>query len=236
MVSIAIVDDDRQDAQALKEVIARYFAENKAGEYSVSEYGDGEELLEHYSPALDLIFLDIDMNRINGMSAAKKLRAMGSRTAIVFVTRMAHYAIRGYDVEALDFIVKPVDYYSFALKFKKALRYVENNRDNGISLRQEDTVVWLNESEILYVEVLNHFLIYHTARGDYKIWGALKTAEEALPRENFVACNRCYLVNLRYVRKVEKNIAEVGEDKLVISRYKRKEFLEALAEFWGRRG
>lgn len=237
MYTIAIVDDDKQDIEALEKVINRYFKENpEGGGSSLSAFADGSEFLKDYSPQFDLVFLDIDMKSVNGMETARRIRAAGDKTAIIFVTRMARYAIRGYDVQAIDFIVKPVDYYSFSLKFKKALDYVDSNREKRISLRQEDSLVWLNVGDVVYVEVLNHYLIWHTTRGTYKIWSTLKQAEEQLRGEAFALCNRCYLVNLRFVHAIDKNLADVGSEKLVISRYKRKEFIERLAAFWGSRG
>lgn len=116
MVSIAIVDDDTEDILTLERHIARYFAE-KGGEYGIASFYDGSELMRDYAPKYDIVFLDIDMEKLNGMAAAKRIRDTDEHTAIVFVTRMAKYAIKGYEVSALDFIVKPVEYGSFALKF-----------------------------------------------------------------------------------------------------------------------
>lgn len=235
MYSIALVDDDKEDRETLKAYIARYFNEN-GGEYAVAEFADGSELLTNYAPKYDIVFLDIDMEKLNGMAAAKKMRATDESTAIIFVTRMAKYAIKGYEVSALDFIVKPVEYYSFALKIKRALDYCDANRKNYVHLKVSGNEVFINEADITYVETLGHYLIYHTKKGEHKILGTLKSAEEALSPGNFALCNRCYLVNLRYVVSIAGNILSLGDEELVISRYKRKSFIEALAGYWGNRG
>lgn len=235
MVSIAIVDDDKEDIRTLERHISQYFAE-KGGEYGIASFYDGSELMRDYAPKYDIVFLDIDMEKLNGMAAAKRIRDTDERTAIIFVTRMAKYAIKGYEVSALDFIVKPVEYNSFALKFKRALDYVERNQKKFIEIKLDGSAAYIDMSEIRYVEILNHYLIYHTERGDFKVLGALKSVAEQLPADSFCMCNRCFLVNLRYVRGIGKNTATVGDDELVISRYKRKEFVEALTRFWGSRG
>ena len=235
MYSIAIVDDDGNDISLLKSAIERYFKEN-GGDYRIAEFHDGSELMADYAPRYDIVFLDIDMKQLNGMAAAKRIRRTDDGTAIIFVTRMAKYAIKGYEVSALDFIVKPVDYFSFALKMKRALAYVETNRKKPVMLKMGADAEYVYETEIKYVETLSHYLIYHTVRGDFKLLGSLKSATEQLSPETFILCNRCYLVNMRYVTEVKDNIVFIGDEQLIISRYRRKEFMEALAKFWGSRG
>ena len=235
MYSIAIVDDDNKDIRALRIMLERYFRENE-GEYCIAEFHDGSELMSDYSPKYDIVFLDIDMKELNGMAVAKRIRMTDESTAIIFVTRMAKYAIKGYEVSALDFIVKPLDYYSFALKIKRALNYVAANRKKLIELKVGSDIQYVDENDIKYVETLSHYLIYHTVKGDFKLLGSLKSAAEQLSAESFVLCNRCYLVNLRYVSEVSDNAVRVDSDMLIISRYRRKEFMKALAKFWGNRG
>ena len=235
MYSIAIVDDDGNDISLLKSAIERYFKEN-GGDYRIAEFHDGSELMADYAPRYDIVFLDIDMKQLNGMAAAKRIRRTDNGTAIIFVTRMAKYAIKGYEVSALDFIVKPVDYFSFALKMKRALAYVETNRKKPVMLKMGADAEYVYETEIKFVETLSHYLIYHTVRGDFKLLGSLKSATEQLSPETFILCNRCYLVNMRYVTEVKDNIVFIGDEQLIISRYRRKEFMEALAKFWGSRG
>lgn len=235
MYSIAIVDDDNKDIRALRIMLERYFKEN-GGEYGIAEFHDGSELMSDYSPKYDIVFLDIDMKELNGMAAAKRIRMTDESTAIIFVTRMAKYAIKGYEVSALDFIVKPLDYYSFALKIKRALNYVAANRKKLIELKVGSDIQYVDENDIKYVETLSHYLIYHTVKGDFKLLGSLKSAAEQLSAESFVLCNRCYLVNMRYVAEISENAVRVGDDMLIISRYRRKEFMKALAKFWGSRG
>ncbi len=235
MFSIAIVDDDSNDIRALKEMLERYFKES-GEDYCLAEFHDGSQLMLDYSPKYDIVFLDIDMKELNGMAAAKRIRMTDESTAIIFVTRMAKYAIKGYEVSALDFIVKPLDYYSFALKIKRALNYVAANRKKLIELKVGPDIQYVDENDIKYVETLSHYLIYHTVKGDFKLLGSLKSAAEQLSAESFVLCNRCYLVNLRYVSEVSDNAVRVDSDMLIISRYRRKEFIQALAKFWGNRG
>ena len=234
MYTIAIVDDEQPEIDNLCVQLKRYFDEN-GGEYTVSVFHDGAELLKDYSPVYDVIFLDIQMNQVNGMRTAQKIRKSDERTVIIFVTRMAKHAVSGYDIGVNNFIVKPVTYATFSYKMKKAITQVEHNRDKFIRLEQKGSFIALQESEILYVEILQHYIYYHTKNGSYKIWGTLKQAKETLSANQFKECNRCYLVNLRHVTGVDQNEVIVGGTRLVMSRNKKKEFLEAIAAFWGER-
>ena len=233
--AIAMVDDEKEQTEITSEYIRRYFEEN-GGEYTLSVFYDGADFIKDYSPIYDIVFLDIEMNRRNGYDTAKIIRKTDESTAIVFVTRLARYALKGYEVSALDFIVKPMKYPSFAQKMKRFLAYVDGNRKKIVSVNGENGAVYFDENEISYVEVVSHYLIYHTVRGDFREWGTLKDLSKRLSEDKFKMCNRCYIVNLRYVRGIKDNIVTVGDNELIISRYKRKDFIEAVASFWGERG
>ena len=154
---------------------------------------------------------------------------------MIFVTNMAQYAVKGYEVSALDFIVKPIDYYGFALKMKKAVRYCNSVRKNPIVIKCDAGMISLTERQIYYIEVLEHNVIYHTDKGDFSMFGSLKTEAERLGSD-FVFCNRCYIINLRHVEAVTDNIVTIHGKELVISRYKKKDFMEALVAYWSKRG
>lgn len=232
--SFAVVDDEKEQTDAVCEMLKRYFKETK-GEYSVSVFHDGAELLTDYKPLYDVIFLDIEMEQINGMKTAKRIRKTDERTAIVFITRLARLAIGGYEVSALDFIVKPVEYDAFSYKMKKILSHVDKSKAVFFSIKQDDRIDFLNEDDITYIEVIDHSVVYHTVKGDYREWGTLKNAERQLTEGKFAYCNRCYIVNLRYVTKIEGDSVVVNGVPLIISRYKKKDFTEALLSFWGER-
>ncbi len=238
MLTIAVVDDEREHIERFKQLVARFFTEfSRYGtEYNIIEFSSGEQLLENYAPRYDVIFLDIDMGGISGMKAAKLIRKVDENTAIIFVTRMARYAVEGYSVAALDFIVKPLDYPSFTIKMKRALSRIQKNKAQKIQLNIDGEIHFIDVRDILYVEVLNHFVIWHTKKGDFRIWGSLKDATDQIDDPNFCMCNRCYLVNLRHVKGLDKNTVRVGDEDLVISRYRRKEFVETLAQFYGNGG
>lgn len=238
MLTIAVVDDEHEHIEQFKRLVARFFKEfpQYGNEYNIIEFSSGEQLLEKYVLRYDLIFLDIDMGGIDGMQVAKQIRKMDETTAIIFITRMARYAVEGYSVSALDFIVKPLDYPSFTIKMKRAISHIATNKSQRIQLNIDGQMHILDVRDIVYVEVLHHYVIWHTKTEDFRVWGSLKDVTDQIKDPNFCMCNRCYLVNLRHVKRLDKNTVRVGEADLVISRYRRKEFVEALAQFYGNGG
>lgn len=231
-MQIAMVDDSREDVSRLKEYLDRYGLET--GTKNESWYfGDAESFLNSNTNLFDLVIMDIDMPGINGVDAARQLRKQGNRLVIMFVTNMPQYALAGYEVEAVDYVLKPLSYQDFALKMQKASRYVQRNRDAGITLQTPEGIVSVQASEILYVESSLHYLLYHTEKGTWKVRGSLSQAEKTLGQFRFARCNSGFLVNLRHVRAIEKEDVLVGNDRLKISRGKRMEFMNAFTRYLG---
>lgn len=232
MYRVAIVEDDRGFVEELKGYLVQY-AEEEGQKFEVCAFYDGAEILEGYEPKYDLILLDIEMPKVNGMDAAEKIREMDENVVLMFITSMAQYAIRGYSVGALDFVMKPITYYTFSMKIKRALKRVQKKELPSILLNLPDGVKKLELRQIYYLEVQNRQLHYHTDEGEFVMRGSLQSAESSLPSHIFAKCNHWYLVNLMHVTEVRKNTAMVGPFELEISRRNRTGFLNALAEYMG---
>ena len=235
MLGIAIVEDDREQAALLETHIKRYAAEHQLV-VSVSVFYDAVTFLEKYTQGYQMIFMDIKMPMLDGMDAARFLRERDQKVVLVFVTTMRQYAIQGYDVDAADFIVKPVNYPEFALKFTRLLGKVE--RPEAVSpdvfIKTENSFVRLAPSDIFYVEGKGHYCVYHTASGEYRRYQALKNAEASLSSRSFARCNNFLLVNLEHVSKIDGMSVFVEGEELQISHPKRKAFVEAFSQFMER--
>ena len=231
-IKIAVVDDEKESADTLVGFLGKYFS--AIGEkYETVVYTDGMDLVSAYKP-YDLIFMDIRMKGLNGMDAAHTVRGMDKEVAIVFVTNMKQLAIKGYDVGALDFIVKPIDYANFEMKMRRVMNELRRRKDVRIMVSQYNMGAVLSSSEIYYIEVLGHTVIYHSSRGEYKTRGSLSELEEKLRPVHFRSCHRCYLVNLAFVEEINENGVVVAGQSLPMSRLKKKEFYEDLANYLGR--
>ena len=232
MIQIAIVEDDAAARVRIRECLDYVAAENQIV-FDIHEYCSGFSFIGQYVPGFDIVFMDIEMPGMNGMDAARALRKMDSNVVLIFVTNMAQYAISGYEVDALDFVLKPVNKYSFALKVKRAIARTTKRTDDYVQIKTDGGFHRVRITAIKYLEIDGHYVIYHTTDGNFTEYGTLKDAERKVNRSHFVRCNRSFLVNLRHVKSVNKDSVYVDGDELIISRPQRKSFLAALSEFMG---
>ena len=230
MVSIAIVDDEASARKKLRECFV--FLESQVREsFQIDEYTDAAQFFMRFDSQYNIVFLDIEMPDMDGMTAARKLRELDKTVTVIFVTNSARYAVQGYEVDALDYIVKPVDQYAFLLKMKRALARVARRKDANIMLKTNDGFECLQISHIKCLEVQGHYVIYHTYYGDYPIYSTLAAEEKKLPASQFAKCNRNYVVNLRYVESVRDGACILAGQELDISRPQKKKFIQALQNY-----
>lgn len=229
---VAVVEDDKKSSALLASFIDRYAKENGAI-IQTETFENGVLFLEKYTPDFDVVFMDIEMPALNGMDTAKELRSIDEYVVLIFVTNMAQYAINGYEVGALDFVLKPVSYFSFSLKIKKALSYSLRQKDDGICLETIEGPVKLRTADIYYLETEKHYIIIHTSNGDYKMRASMTETEDLFKNKSFARCNTSYLVNLSYVSKIKKDTVFVGEEELPVSRARKTPFLNALTRYTG---
>lgn len=234
IMRIAMVEDVASEAELIGGYIDRFAKENGIT-VQVRHFPDAVKFLSSYNSDYDVVFMDIEMPQINGMEAARKLRKTDSQVILVFITNMVQFAINGYEVGAYDFIVKPVSYVNFCMKFKRVLTKYNINSKNGeeLVLPCKTGVRRVAVSSIKYVEVSGHHLLFHTFDAVVDVCGNLTKVEERLKNYNFVRCNSCYLVNLKYVTEVKGDFTTVGGEQLQISRRRRQNFIDELTLYLG---
>ena len=230
-VRVALVDDDPEFLQVMSGY-AKKAAKESGLACEVILFADGSQFVKNYSEQFDMIFLDVEMPNMDGLNAAKEIRRMDQTACLIFVTSMAKYAINGYEVNALDFMVKPVEYFTFYDKFQKALVYQRSRRERYVWLLDEDREsIRIPYSEIYYLEKDRNYIIYHTRNGEYKERGTMGEREEDFLRCGFAKCSSGCLVNLRYVQRIGKNTAWVNDIGIPVSRQYRKIFMNELMKY-----
>lgn len=233
MFRIAIVEDDKEQADRLQGFIERYCKENNL-EYQVTCFRDGEEILTNYKAVWDLILMDIEMPHIDGMKAAQRIREKDNHTILIFVTAMARYAIRGYEVNAFDFVLKPVQYAAFSLKLRKVTNMLRSRETKYILINSDGRMAKLAANDILYIEVTNHKLAIHTRDHVLHQNGNIKDMEKQLEDYSFFRCNSGYLVNLQHVQEIDPDSCLLSDGSMLpVSRARKKEFLRQFAEYIG---
>lgn len=237
MIRIGVVEDDTASIDRLLSHLDRFQREREE-RFHVGAFHDGVDVLEDYRPDWDVLLLDIEMPRVDGMTAARRIREVDPEVVIVFVTSSPHYAISGYEVGALSYLLKPVSYPAFAQELDRCLAQLRRRDRKHLFFSTSDGARHrVDVDDVLYVESIKHTAIIHTLGGDHTVVSTLRSLENELGGEGFFRCNSGYLVNLRHVTGVEGNDCRVrGGIRLQISRPRKKEFLQALAEYISARG
>lgn len=232
MINVAIVDDFNDDAVILTSAL-REIEDDFKVRFNTFIFNNGESFLMNYVESkFDLVFLDIELGNENGIEVAKKLRDLDKTIIIIFVTNMSKYATAGYEVDALDYIIKPVNKYALSLKMSRIISRLQKNQTNSIVIKSiNDEIIKVPVERIKYLEVDGHYIIYHTTDGEYKEYVTLKQAEKKINSSKFIRCNRGFLVNLSYVDSVKKDTCLIGKDALIVSRPQKNSFMKAFIEY-----
>ena len=229
MIKIGIVEDEQAAANLLRNYIDRYGEKNKL-EFSVTHLLDGLDLVEDYQGQYDILLLDIQMKHLDGMSAAEKIRKQDSDVVIIFITTTVQYAVQGYSVGALGYVLKPVPYTALEQLLDKAIQRVKAKKEHVyIRVSVDDQQIRLDCDQIEYMESQRNNVLIHTKNQVYTTAGPLKKYEELLGEHGFSKCHNAYLVNLGMVEAVKKEEVVLGSgDNLPISRARKKEFMAEL--------
>lgn len=231
MIRICIVEDELEQAELLKGYINKY-GNAKKQPFSITHLPDGIDLVDDYKSQFDIILLDIQMKHLDGMSAAEKIRKVDPDVIIIFITSTVQYAVQGYAVDALGYVLKPVPFTQFEQLFDKAITRVQAKQQRVyIKVSVDDKQIKLDCSAIYYIESQRNNVVIHAEEDDYVTAGPLKRFEEMLMPHGFSKCHNAYLINLSAVEAVQKEeVVLTSGTCLPISRAKKKEFMAALTE------
>lgn len=230
--NIAVVEDNNQSMETFKSYLERYSKETGI-DFNVFAFSDGDEITSDYDAKYDIIFLDIEMKRLDGMSAAQKIRNFDQDVIIIFITNMAQYAISGYHVGALSFLLKPLPYFAFSQELTKSIERLKKKLQKSILVPTENAIIKVSSQDIMFIESFGHDLLIYTFNNKYTVRGTLKRMEEEFQGLSFYRCNNGYYVNLAYVSGVKDDDVLVGSHKLKISRPRKKAFMESLTQYIG---
>ncbi|MBD5084858.1 MAG: response regulator transcription factor [Clostridiales bacterium] len=232
MLRVAIVEDDAATAQLLAGYLRRY-EEESGHKLEITSFGDGDEIAIGYKAGFDLILMDVEMPFMDGMTAAAEIRKQDPEVVIIFITNMAQYAIRGYAVDALDYVLKPVSYFAFSQRLERAIARMGKRAARYITIPVSGGAQKLDVSHIHYIESQGHKLLYHTTGGVFASAGAIGEVEERMEQYHFCRGNKGYLINLAHVDGIRDGCAVVQGELLPLSRARKNAFLEALANYVG---
>ena len=230
---VAIVDDLTEDSQRLADYLEQFQKEHDI-ELQTDVYNASFEFLEKYHGNYDVIFLDIEMPGSDGLEVAREIRTKDEAVGIIFVTGMAKYAVEGYTVHAIDFIVKPVGYYNFAVKLEKAIQFFEKRQTKEILINGKEGIYRISAAYVYYIEKDRDDLLFHTVQGDFQMRGSIKMMKEKLAGAPFSECTSGCLVNLECVNYIGKEELSLKDGtRLPLSRRLKKQFSQEYIEYMG---
>ncbi len=217
MYQIAIVEDEEIYAKMLEEFIHRY-ERDSSHQFKIRHYRDGSEIADNYRGGFDIILMDIQMKFMDGMTAAEMIRKRDPEVLIIFITNRSDYAVRGYEVDALDYVVKPVEYFAFSQKLDRAVARRGRSRDYHLMVHADGGLYKLSASQILFVESERHNVHFYTTTG------------KLTSRMNM---GKGYIINLDKIDSFSDGICRIGSYNVPVSRSKKKEFMNVLTDYMG---
>ena len=222
---IAVCDDEELFRIEFKSVLDKVLIN---AEYDIDTFSGGSSLYEAFlKNPFDLVFLDIEMPGIDGITLAKRLRAVSENVQIVFLTSHIEYALEGYEVNALRYLVKPVD----MNKLSEVLKYIQDKKNNSrqIMIKQEGEDIVIDISDIIYMESMDKNVRIVTSKNEYITRYNISDYEEELKSSGFFRIHRGYLISLSKVKKIVKNdVVMDGDISLPVSRSNIKALKDAL--------
>ena len=229
MHRVLIIEDNRKEAEALRRCIERYGQLN-AEQFDVTVMRSAVDYVAE-GGAWSIVFMDIDLPGINGMEAAELLRTYDPVTPIIFVTNLAQYAVRGYEVDALGFIVKPVSYNSFRIPMDKAMRAVRQ-RVPSLLIKTQDGIRLVPQTDVVWVEISGHYLSWHIAgeKDPLNERGSLAQAAEKLAGGSMVSISKSVMANATHIQAIVRDTLVMTDGaRLAISRSKKREVMAQIA-------
>lgn len=233
-MQIAIVENEDKDIQTYKDFLIHYQNDEKE-KIDFTIFRSGVDILSDYNEqkkGFDAIFMDIDMPFINGLTTSEKIREKDKDVILIFVTNLAHYAIQGYKVQAMDFLLKPLQYNDFKLELQKIKRNTKSNEKNSLWIPQKGATIKVLFKDIIYIDIFRHDIVLHTEDNEYKFRGTLSSVENDLNQGTFQRVNNYTIVNLAYVSKIKKESIELQDGSSIpFSRNRKKPFMDAFTMF-----
>lgn len=230
MIHIAVCDDETYTSDQIRSFVSGFFREKNI-ETMIRQFTGGEELLQYDGP-IDILFLDIQMNGINGMEAAAELRRRKFRGFIIFITVLEEMVFQAFGVHAYDYLVKPVEKRCFEKVMDRLLTSMQNAGEEHLLVQKghERSIVSLDD--IVYCEVIDRKIYLHLVSSDtIDYYERIETLEQKLDGR-FFRCHRSFLINLKHLKSFNHDTAYMENGtKVPVSRLRNRGFSDAVLQY-----
>lgn len=226
---IAICDDEQDQIEYISSAVSAWGRQNNCI-CDIDIFNSAEAFLFEYedNKTYDILLLDVEMRVITGIDLAKRIRKDNSRAEIIFITSHFEFIGEGYEVDALHYLVKPVSEEKLMQVLSKAAKKLAVEPPS-IVINCDGETVKLYESDILYAEAFNHYVVIRTKDKEYRIKESFSAFEQKLS-DDFYRTHRSYLVSLKHITKISRTSVNIGKAVLPLSRGKYDDINRAFIE------
>ena len=230
MIRIAICDDEKHMSDHIRSMVLNFFRK-KNREISLRMFSGGEELLS-YNGQIDILFLDIQMKDMDGMETARKLRADQFRGFLVFITVLKEMVFQSFEVQAYDYLVKPVGDKQFEKTMERLYASMQNASEDSLLVQKGYEGRIIREDEIVFCEIIDRKIYLNLASGEVvDYYERIENLETKL-NNRFYRCHRSYLINLKHLKGYKNGTACMDNGKEIpVSRLRSREFSGVVLQY-----
>lgn len=234
MLNIVICEDEIEQQEILKDYLEQILNEINI-KYEILIFNSGEELFNNYSENIDIFLLDIQMDGLNGMEVARKIRQIDKKEVeIIFTTSLIEYIQEGYEVRAYRYLLKPIKLEDLKKHIILCIEELTKNKESYIAVNEKNNTCKVKISEITYIEIQKRKMTIHTINEDYTINSSMSKLENELSKYNFYRCHKSFMVNIDFIKNIKQYIAILdNKEEVPISRYRFKETKSRFLSYLG---
>lgn len=230
MVRIAICDDEKNTSDKIRTMVSDFFR-RKNMEISITQFSNGEELLK-YDKTIDILFLDIQMNGIDGMETARKLRSRKFKGFLIFITVLKEMVFEAFDVQAYDYLVKPVEERQLEKTMERLLESMQKASEASLLVQKGYESSIIAFEDIVFCEIIDRKVYLHLVSSEVvDFYERIEKLETKLD-SRFFRCHRSFLINLKYLKSYKNGTAYMeGGKEIPVSRLRSKEFSNVILQY-----
>ena len=205
-------------------------------EVSIVTFTDAEKAIQYVEAFrdVDIVFMDIMMEKNNGYDVAKQIIKLDARIKIIFLSATAAYAVKGYDIKATRYLLKPLKVHRLQVVLQQIVEEIRRQENNYVIEKNDQGIHKIFIDEIIYIETIDRHTMIHTDYGNILSYKSMKEHEKRLGWGRFFRCHSSYIVNMDYIKTYSGyEIYLLGNEKIWVSKNRRKDFLHTLTRFYG---
>ena len=236
MLLLAVCDDMPIECADIAKQIENILKQSNI-DFMIKKFFSGQELF-HSKENFDIIFLDIKMPKISGMDLAKKIREQGKQSLIIFITAAREYVFEAFDVEAFQYLLKPIQNQKLKTVLEKATKKLQIDTNTDfliISADRQTKKVFLKD--ILYIESIGRIAKIHCNEGTLETYEQIGILADKLFDKSFFRCHKCFLVNLDYVDSFDKTEVRLENgERIMLAKRRYEDFQKRILSYMKRKG